>query len=642
MASIISVHGTFAKPTVADPNGGPPPEPQWWETPSTFETDLRTLVDSRDGRLDVIPFMWGGDNSEVERRDAAARLIKLMRELESKSEPYCVVGHSHGGSVISSALLDGAARRKSLQNLKRWITVGTPFVNFKKELWLLTRLSLMRKVVFVASMMLLLMFIVYIAADQVSGERMLFGATFPRILVVTGVMMSLPAVIFYLVLRYLDSRSLLAYHRRITRRARETFGARWLSLAHPDDEAIQGLSLLPDAKLYFFDRSFAVSAITLISVVTLPIIYFAMLMSPTTMVGIADWLKTEIYDSRSSPEAEAALKSLRDELVTARQTPQGSAKTGNGGAGPTATAPASGGGAGAWTDYRAKRQELEAKYPDLDTIERGLRFKQRFFQRDGQPCEGGILCGGGHDLAVNSGLLLHVMTDELSWAIGAADLQNWRTRRLWSLALPALLVPVIFGGVALLLMLLIQAIASVISRASSSFLNRITNAEVKRAAYGNDTEGEIAIGATDRPTWLETSPPRLPSSIADLVTDYSNAAASQSIAKFRQAIGQIRFAEPKHSADTAISTYFTWKELVHASYFDVPEFRKLVAQAISRADGFAPSERFKADADFQRTAQWLAELEGTSGTSAPPIGGEGPKAAKAVSAVVAGAVKAEP
>jgi hypothetical protein len=119
--------------------------------------------------------------------------------------------------------------------------------------------------------------------------------------------------------------------------------------------------------------------------------------------------------------------------------------------------------------------------------------------------------------------------------------------------------------------------------------------------------------------------------------------ASLSIAKFRHAIGQLAAANPMQSADTAISTYFTWKELVHGSYFDVPEFRKLVAQAVSRADGFAPSARFKTDPDFQRTAQWLDEIEGTPRTTELPADAEpGPGDAKALSAVVASTVKAQP
>jgi hypothetical protein len=203
--------------------------------------------------------------------------------------------------------------------------------------------------------------------------------------------------------------------------------------------------------------------------------------------------------------------------------------------------------------------------------------------------------------------------------------------------------PIIFGILALVLMASIQALASIISRVSSGFLNGITNSEVKRAGFGNDTEGEVVTGAADRPAWLDRSQPRLPAAISDLVTDYSNTAASQSIAKFRQAIGQIRFAVPPHSADTAISTYFTWKELVHASYFDVPEFRKLVAQAISRAEGFAPSDRFLADPDFALTEQWLTSIEQSPGTTEVPSDRDPtPKHAKAVAAVVTSTVKAEP
>ena len=524
------------------------------------------------------------------------------------------------------------------RNLKRWITVGTPFVKLRKELWLLTRLSLIRKVVFVASMMLLIMFLVYLLSSFFTGERLLFGSTFPRILVITGVLMSLPAFFFYLVLRYLDSRSLIAYHPRITRRARENFAPRWLSFAHADDEAIQGLALLPDAKLSFFDKSFAVSAITLISVFTLPIIYFLVLLSPPTMVGLANWLKTEIYDEVTSPDAEAALNTLRDQLIAARQS-QGEAIVPNQ-VNPVAQ-PIQDQRA-AWATYRTKRRELATQYPNLDAIERGMRFKVRFFEKNGQPCEGAMLCGGGHDLGINSGLLLHVVTDELSWALGAADLEDRRQRWFWSLFVPAIIVPAIFGALALVLMVMIKSVATIVSKLSSSVLNTVTNAEVKRAAYGNDTEGEVAIGAVDRPTWLQLSQPRLPTGVADMVTAYSNAAATKSIAKFRRAIGEIRFAEPKHSADTAISTYFTWKELVHASYFDVPEFRKLVAYAVSRADGFAPTDRFKGDPDYQRAAQWLAEIEGSPGTTDEPGPDGGEKDSKAVSAVVAGTVKASP
>ena len=82
---------------------------------------------------------------------------------------------------------------------------------------------------------------------------------------------------------------------------------------------------------------------------------------------------------------------------------------------------------------------------------------------------------------------------------------------------------------------------------------------------------------------------------------------------------------------------------MHASYFDVPEFRKLVAQAVSRADGFAPSERFLADPDFARTEHWLTAIEQSPGTTEVPSDKEPTaKDAKAVAAVVTSTVKAAP
>ncbi len=634
MATIVSVHGTFAHAgSPPEAPAGALPEPQWWQQEGNFQKDMRDLVEAPDGTLEVTSFEWSGDNSEVARRDAGYKLLRRLRELEAKNEPYCLVGHSHGGSVISTALLAGAARNQPLNNLKRWITVGTPFVNYRRERLLFTRLDLLSRIALIDSMMLFLMLAVHVVVGWVTGQELLFGRMFRRILFITAAMMSAPAVIIYLILLFIDRRRLLLYRPRITERARQNFGPRWLSFAHPDDEAIQGLAFLPGAKLYFFDKAFAVSAITAFSVFALPVLYLLLLTTPSAMVGLADLLDTRLYASRSTPEAEKEIRALQEELRTARQARDDKSGTNQDRDQRRVQ----------WNEYRKKRRALEARYPEFEAAQRSLRFKQRFFERDGKPCEGGKLCGGGEDLHFNSGLLLHVATDELSWAFGAEDAADRRQRGLWALALPAVLVPVIAGLIALVLMLLIRGLAGVFSRFSSGVLNTLTNAEVKRAAFGNDTEGEVAVGAVDRPAWLNQSMPRLPAAIGDLITAYSNGIAVQSFAKFRKAIGQLAMTEPKHTADTAISTYFTWKELVHASYFDVPELRKLVAQAVSRTEGFAPSARFRADPDFARTEQWRAAIEKAP---VPPAdatpAAAGPKEAAAVSAVVASTVKAEP
>ncbi|MCB1522000.1 MAG: alpha/beta fold hydrolase [Hyphomicrobiaceae bacterium] len=653
MATILAVHGTFAHAGgEAGAEGADVGTKQWWQPDSEFRNEMRQLLDAPGGRLEVVHFEWSGENSELDRRQAGKALLQKILELESRNEPYCLVGHSHGGSVIAAALLRAAAKKQKLPHLRRWITVGTPFVNMRREPFLFTRLDLPRKVIFVASMMLLLMFSVYIAAEMTSGKSMVLGGRYPGILIATGLMMSLPALVFYLLLRYFDGRGLLLYRRRVTARAGEYFSDRWLSLAHRDDEAIQGLAFLPEAKLTFFDKSFAVPTITVLSVVALPLLYLFLITSPKTMVSIANWLKTDVYESRVSPGAAAAVREISQERRLRRQEfgPR-SRQPGalrddtqaNSGAEQRFDPAAREERRKAWQEYRSKRRELEERYSDLNAAERAFRFKQRFFERKDMVCENGVLCGNGENLRVNSALVLHVATDELSWMLGGEELGAGRTRWIWSALIPGILVPLISGLIALALMLVIRSFAGIVSSLSSTLLNSLTNAEVRRSAFGNDTEGEIAVGAVDRPSWIERSPPRLPGAIDELITDYSNGMASQSLAKFRRMIGGLASAEPKHTADTAVTTYFTWKELVHASYFDVPEFRKLVAEAVSRVEGFAPSADFKKDPDHTKTAQWLAEIEGAPRSLAEP-GSEPPNTSDvaAVAAVVASTVKAEP
>ncbi len=635
MATVISVHGTYAHDGNIDeaarrtvPGGG-----QWWQPGSDYEREMGALLTADDGTVEVVPFVWSGENSELARRQAGARLLQEMMALEKRREPYCVVGHSHGGSVVSAALLRAASKRQRLEHLKRWVTVGTPFVRHEREQLLFARLDLMSKVFFVASGMLLMMFLVYLLTELLAGETMLFGRTFPGVLLVTGAMMSLPALLFYVWVYTRDSNALLNYRERVVSRARDYFSSRWLSLAHPEDEAIQGLGLMRDAKLSVVDRSFAVSSITMLSVFALPLAYVLLLASPAAMLGLANWLKTEVYEQRASPGTIKALEGLRRELADKRRAARKSAaETGQADAEATRQERRA-----RWIEYRERRKELIARHPDLNAAERAERFRGRFFERDERPCEGGQLCGAGRDLRINSALLLHVVTDELSWAIGGDALVDSPARWLFSLALPAVLVPVIFGLLALAVMMAIRAVASLVSALLSRLLNMVTSSEVRRAAYGNDTEGEIAVDAGDRPVWIERSPPRLPAPLSAIVTAYSDAVAVNSLSKFRRAIGEFASSEQRHIGDGGLSGYFTWKELVHSAYFDVPEFRKLVAQVVSRAEGFAPSPSFRADPDFERTAAWLDAL-------APPLPAaqvEAPHGAVAASAAPdAGAAEA--
>jgi hypothetical protein len=612
MATVVTVHGTFAHSAgTADALGlNENPDLQWWQAGSSFEAHTRALIQGADGKLEFAPFVWSSVNSELARRNAGSSLLTMLRGLEARQENYCLIGHSHGGSVIASALVESVARGAPLNGMKKWISVGTPFVELKKERFLFSRLSLTRQVMFVASLMLLMMFLFYVAGEILGGGGRVSSEYYWLRLLFSGAMMSIPFVVLYIVFKYLDGRELFSHGRKAIRRAYELYAPKWLSLCHEDDEAVQGLKYLPSVKLHFFEKDFAVSTLTMAAVIFLPVAYLLVVTSPGTMVGIADFLKNEVYNVDQYQGSEGPITAARQEMRRLSREMRGAREEAEkSGLQPSQAEDSRRRAEQLRSELREKRQKLETSYPEFAQAERALRFKRRFLEKDGKPCEGGTLCGGGHDYALNSKLLFHVATDELSSAVVNDELGWGAFGGTLRLLVPIVLVPFVFALLALAFLAIIRLIAVRISAWLSGRLNAMTLAEIRRSAFGNDTDGEIAYAADHRPGWITPGYGNLPGELGDKITECSNKATFQSLAKFRNAISTLAFAEGGDKKTEMVSSYLSWKELIHTCYFDVPEFRKLIAQAISSAEGFAATGQFKADPDFQTTVRWLQELE---------------------------------
>jgi hypothetical protein len=625
MATIVTVHGTFAHASgvaaadSAQAGTTHAGERAWWQADSAFARDVQTML-HHDGKqsdgqtapktdggaaatstpVTFEPFIWSGENSEVARRVAGAKLLDRMLQLEARNEPYCVVGHSHGGSVISAALMNSLARRVQLPNMKRWVTIGTPFVSLRPMYWLVERLNLMQKVVLVASMMLLLMFLADLVGQMLDGgtaRALPFGVVGdmsgktvhgPWRLALAALMMSLPAIFFSGIFRWADSRRLFFYRRQTMDAAQQSFGPRWLSLVHKDDEAVQGIRNLPKASFQLFDPAFAVPRL---AVFALPVAYLLVLKSPPVMTSIANFLKNGVY--QVDPKRA---KTYDEERMKVRIRAFGPTTKGPGPAAPE------------MAQARKSRDDLKVKYPDWRALERYLRFEDEFFEKDGKPCPGNVLCGGGQSFSTNSRLLFHIVTDDLTSAIFNDDtkLGNWAVAV--RAAVPLLVVPTVFVLLALLAMYLINQLARAVSALSARLLNRVTLAEVKRVIYGNDTNGEMAIGGGPRPAWMNAAPAFLPPDVSNRITDLANQTTAASLAKFRNALSTIALAEGKNKDSSLVSDYLTWKELIHTAYFELPEFRQLVARAMAEAEGFRPSAGFAGDPSYVKAADWLAAL----------------------------------
>jgi hypothetical protein len=618
MATIISVHGTFAHMNeTAGPAGQPAQEHLWWHPGSTFEKKMAASLTgtSASGMAEPVKverFVWNGFNSERDRRLAAGRLLDRMMELEGQSEKYVAIGHSHGGSVVSTALLMAASRRLPLTGLKQWITVGTPFIEMKRMPRLLDRLNLIQRVILVASLMLLMMFLFFLTGQLLDNTP---GITLPgdgagadssrqaiaKRTLLAALLTSLPALVVTIIFRFIDRQTLFYYRKKTIERARRAFGPRWQSFCHPADEAVQGLHAVSKAKIQLFDPGFAAQRLTLIAVFVMPIAYLVLLGTPSLMVGLGSLFKTQIYQVEKYADVEKAFDIERQEV-------RGAAR-----AAIPANTPADVQTVGVgWEDVRKLREDLKRKYPNYTAIERALRFKHTFFQVNGKPCDGDQLCGRGRDFAINSRLLYHVATDDVISAVINDDTRFGIYSGYVRAALPMVLVPVVSVLLALLAMVIIGWIARLLSRLLAAILNRTTLSEIKRELYGNDTGTEIALGVEPRPAWMDVGRPYLPPGLADRLTAYANAAAFVSLAKFRNALSMVAMSTGRPPSSGIVSDYLSWKELIHSAYLDYAEFQALVACSIARLDGFAATPALRADSHFADASSWLTALAAAS------------------------------
>ncbi len=127
---LILVHGTGVSRETGDGD-------RWWQNGSTVSHELKSRLPD-----DVLSpeshevFRWSGENSERARIMASRKLLAHLESLEEKGQGYHLVGHSHGGSVIWHALQLAMSRRKSLDHLRSWATVGTPFLQYRTRRFL--------------------------------------------------------------------------------------------------------------------------------------------------------------------------------------------------------------------------------------------------------------------------------------------------------------------------------------------------------------------------------------------------------------------------------------------------------------------------------------------------------------------------
>ncbi|WP_306253986.1 hypothetical protein [Parvularcula sp. IMCC14364] len=237
MTTIITVHGTNAGD---ESDAGE----QWWQQGSAFQENLSEYVEAPDGRLTFKPFHWGiGPNSELKRRDAGNDLRREMLALEKEGEPYSVIGHSHGGSVLTHALFSAYAKKLSLPNMKSWVTVGTPFIDNERTSFILKRFNLFGQIgIAIAVIQILGLISIPFISWFMYGTFM--GASAGLIF---AAFLLLASVAFFAISFTARARKRQNGHHK--KNFAEQYQKKWSSFRHHSDEAIEGLKNIQNVRI---------------------------------------------------------------------------------------------------------------------------------------------------------------------------------------------------------------------------------------------------------------------------------------------------------------------------------------------------------------------------------------------------------
>jgi len=267
MATLITVHGTN--------DTGPEDGDKWWQRGGPLEEDIRRLVTSDDGPVIFTVHTWHARNSEAGRYEAAKALEERLDGLEKAGEKYCLVSHSHGGSVIAHMLGSVHEKGRELANMTRWVTVGTPFVHVQRRPLLFSRLTTPG----VAAMMIVIYLLLMWGAFVWSSFHLVFitreGLNRPPIDIMLLVLAPLFIAALYLGLRHLQPPKLRMSDARSRAGRAQKFASRWLGLWHSDDEVINGGRVLKDVQFKPFRSEFASPLFAFLSLLLFPLLIWA-------------------------------------------------------------------------------------------------------------------------------------------------------------------------------------------------------------------------------------------------------------------------------------------------------------------------------------------------------------------------------
>ncbi|MCI5047933.1 MAG: hypothetical protein MRY59_10550 [Aquisalinus sp.] len=558
----ITVHGTGDDiPDSADP--------KWWQPESDFSKDLLEKA----GGGEIIPFMWDGKNDELSRRDAAEGLLWELIQYDEREEDVTLIGHSHGGSVISTALRLATSTERDFDHIKGVITVGTPFIRMKPQRWLWERLDFSGQLALLYSIFLTFLVVSSIitvvifgvsmtdagqmgeAAEMVQQrkgmdeyavqvqqmESQIEAARNERTVALSTIASSLLfiSLTWYLLLR--SQRRIRALHsKEVARDFHDQFSPVWTALYDKRDEAINGLRRVYDLNLTLMQPTQSRGFLRL--VVVLIVVFFL------GSAVVAD-------------ELLGAMEIARDYLP-------------------------------GWTFMTDPQVQNWLQWYAEESLAADVHWT--LWYSIAEPLAFEIMLWYNINIAPN----LTFLPDFVN-----ATAYDDRGQPTFALSF---LIDVISVLSKLLIVVAVFPLTDIINRLFfGNFLARRLNAafgnQVKRQALGNTTKGEDVAGVGRVPQgWDDSHAVPMSEKASLALCEFAADHAKESLLNVQNVLADDTI-HTDHNLIDELTEQLSWRELIHTSYFRVPESKEFIIHETLRRAGIRPTDMTRKSASNEAT-----------------------------------------
>lgn len=251
--AVVTIHGTGD--TATELHGE-----KWFQQGAAFTERLKARLKQHGLEADILPHLWSGANSALEREKGADKLSDYIRRCDKTYQGRIhLIGHSHGGNVANEAIdaLRWGRRLKKRERIASVTTVGTPFFKISTG-----RLESIAGIVFLGITILLsliaLVFGVTMAVMMATGELSLQSAEneiqdLATTTLTHGFILALIAAevtaLFFMMRLALEGARRILRPQRVTG-SKQSVHAVW----HPNDEAIAFLQKVEEVPIEPFTK----------------------------------------------------------------------------------------------------------------------------------------------------------------------------------------------------------------------------------------------------------------------------------------------------------------------------------------------------------------------------------------------------